>query len=65
MSNWTKNQRMEAVLNGELADRPPITCYHHFTSLEHGGARLMADTFLDFQKQIKLLISLRSLVYER
>ena len=50
MSNWTKNQRMEAVLNGELADRPPITCYHHFTSLEHGGARLMADTFLDFQK---------------
>ena len=51
MSNWTKRERMEAVLNGELADRPPITCYHHFTSLEHGGAKLMADTFLDFQRQ--------------
>lgn len=51
MSNWSKKERMEAVLGGELADRPPVTCYHHFPELEHGGARQMADTFLDFQKQ--------------
>ena len=51
MSDWTKKQRLEAVLNGELADRPPITCYHHFLEYEHGGAKLMADTFLKFQKE--------------
>ena len=39
MSNWTKKQRVEAVLHGELADRPPITCYHHFPEFEHSGAR--------------------------
>jgi len=51
MSEWTKRQRVEAVLNGEPADRPPITCYHHFTEAEHGGAKLMADTLLNFQRQ--------------
>ena len=51
MSDWTKKQRVEAVLNGELADRPPITCYHHFPALEHGGAKQMADTFISFQKK--------------
>lgn len=48
---WTKNDRVNAVLSGELADRPPITCYHHFPEFEHGGAQLMADTMLDFQKK--------------
>lgn len=47
---WTKQDRVAAVLNGELADRPPITCYHHFPEFEHGGAELMANTMLDFQK---------------
>lgn len=51
MSTWTKRQRLEAVLNGELADRLPVTCYHHFPEFEHGGAELMADTLLDFQKK--------------
>ena len=50
MSGWNKNERMQAVLHGELADRPPVTCYHHFPEFEHGGAKLRADTFLDFQK---------------
>ena len=49
--SWTKKERVKAVLNGELADRPPVTCYHHFTDLEHGGAQLMADTFLKFQQE--------------
>jgi uroporphyrinogen decarboxylase len=49
--SWTKTDRVQAVLHGELADRPPITCYHHFPQFEHGGARLMADTMLDFQKK--------------
>ncbi len=47
--DWTKKERVNAVLNGELADRTPITCYHHFPEFEHGGARLMADTLLGFQ----------------
>lgn len=51
MNTWTKWQRVEAVLNGELADRPPVTCYHHFPEFEHGGAELMAKTFLEFQKR--------------
>ena len=51
MSNWTKKQRVEAVLHGELADRPPITCYHHFPEVEHSGAKVMADTFLKFQQE--------------
>ena len=51
MSNWTKKQRVEAVLHGELADRPPITCYHHFPEFEHSGAKVMADTFLKFQQE--------------
>lgn len=49
--SWTKKERVNAVLNGELADRVPITCYHHFPEFEHGGAKLMADTMVDFQKQ--------------
>ena len=49
--SWTKKERVEAVLNGELADRPPITCYHHFPEFEHSGAEVMAKTMLDFQKK--------------
>ena len=48
--SWTKRERVEAVLNGEMPDRPPITCYHHFPEFEHSGAQLMADTMLSFQK---------------
>ena len=48
---WTKKDRVEAVLHGELPDRPPITCYHHFPEFEHNGAQLMAKTMLDFQNK--------------
>lgn len=51
MSTWKKKDRVEAVLRGELPDRPPITCYHHFTDLEHSGAKTMAKAFIDFQKE--------------
>ncbi len=51
MSMWTKKERVEAVLHGELADRPPITCYHHFPDFEHSGPKVMADTMLAFQKE--------------
>ena len=51
MSAWSKHDRINAVLHGELPDRPPVTCYHHFPEYEHGGPRLMADTFLAFQKK--------------
>lgn len=49
--SWTKKERVEAVLNGEPADRPPITCYHHFPEFEHSGAKVMADTMLAFQEK--------------
>lgn len=48
---WSKKERVAAVLNGEPADRPPITCYHHFPQFEHSGAKVMADTFLKFQNK--------------
>ena len=37
---WTKKERFEAVLNHELADRPPVSAWRHFTENEHSGADL-------------------------
>lgn len=34
---WTKKERFEAVLNHELADRPPVSAWRHFTENEHSG----------------------------
>ncbi len=34
MSFWTKNDRFEAVLNGELADRTPVAAWGHFVPHE-------------------------------
>lgn len=51
MSGWTKQQRLEAVLNGELADRPPISAWRHFSDREHSGAKELADAMLEWQKK--------------
>ena len=48
---WTKMDRMEAVLNGERADRPPVSAWRHFTDKEHSGAADFADAMLKFQNQ--------------
>ena len=35
---WSKKERFEAVLNHELADRPPVSAWRHFTENAHSGA---------------------------
>lgn len=46
---WTKKERFEAVLNHELADRPPVSAWRHFTEKEHSGADLFVETMLKWQ----------------
>lgn len=48
---WTKRDRFRAVMNGELADRVPVTAYRHHTEFEHSGPRVMADRLLQFQRE--------------
>lgn len=48
---WTKKERFLAVLNGELADRPPISAWRHFTETEHGTAQEFAESMLSFQNK--------------
>jgi uroporphyrinogen decarboxylase len=50
MSHWTKKQRMEAVLNGELADRPPISAWRHYIDHEH-DAQDLAKIMIEHQKK--------------
>lgn len=50
MSNWTKKQRLEAVLNGELADRPPVSAWRHFTEAEH-NAQDLSKAMIAFQRK--------------
>ena len=40
---WSKQERMAAVMNGEPADRPPVTAYRHFPGYEE-DAKLIAET---------------------
>ena len=46
---WTKRERVEAVLHGELADRPPVSGWRHFLETEHSGAKDFGDCMLAFQ----------------
>lgn len=46
----TKRERLETVLNGNLADRPPISAWRHFTESEN-NPRELADAMLAFQKK--------------
>ena len=48
---WSKKERMSAVLNGELADRPPISAWRHFIDTEHSGAKDLADSMIAFHKK--------------
>lgn len=47
---WTKRERLEAVLRGELPDRPPISSWRHFVEKEH-NAKDLAEAMLDFQNK--------------
>jgi uroporphyrinogen decarboxylase len=46
---WSKRQRMDAVLAGELADRPPVSGWRHFTDFEHGTPELFVGKMMEFQ----------------
>lgn len=48
---WTKKERVLAVLNGEFADRPPISAWRHFIEKEHSGVELFVETMLDWHKK--------------
>lgn len=47
---WTKKERVEAVLNGEKADRPPVSAWRHFIEKEHSGVEIFAGSMLDWHK---------------
>ena len=46
---WSKKERLEAVLNGEKADRVPVSAWRHFLEDEHSGAERFANKMLEFQ----------------
>lgn len=46
---WTKKERVMAVLNGQLADRPPVSAWRHFPEKEHDAVSF-AGAMLEFQK---------------
>lgn len=48
---WTKKDRFNAIMSGELADRVPVTAYRHHTEFEHSGPRVLADKMLEFQRE--------------
>ena len=48
MSAWTKRQRIESIINGELADRPPVSAWRHFTNSEQNSKDL-AKAMIAFQ----------------
>lgn len=47
----SKRERLEAVLQGEKADRVPVSAWRHFTEDEHSGAKRWADCMVKFQKE--------------
>ena len=47
---WSKQDRMKAVMNGEPADRPPVTAYRHFPGCEEDPV-LFAQAMVGFQKK--------------
>lgn len=49
----TKRERLEAVLNGELPDRPPMTVYKHHPGKEYKAEDLFNST-LELQKKFDL-----------
>ncbi|WP_251550187.1 uroporphyrinogen decarboxylase family protein [Neobacillus muris] len=50
MSAWNKKDRFDALLSGELADRPIVSGWRHFTDKEQ-NAKDLADTTIQFTKQ--------------
>lgn len=47
----TKIERLEAVLNGKVADHVPVSAWRHFIEDEHSGAERWAESMIKFQKK--------------
>lgn len=47
---WTKKERVMAVIDGEFADRPPVSAWRHFTEKEHSGVETFVESMLDWHK---------------
>lgn len=47
---FSHRERFNAVLKGEILDRPPITAYRHFPGLE-AEPKSLADSLLSFQSE--------------
>jgi len=50
MSSWTKRKRLESIINGKLADRPPISAWRHFPEQENNPKDL-AKVLIEFQRK--------------
>lgn len=50
MNSWSKKQRLEAVLAGELADRAPVSAWRHFIDREQ-DAQALAEAMIQFQTE--------------
>jgi len=50
MADWNKKQRFQAILAGELADRPIVSAWRHFIDQEQ-SAKALAGAMLDFQQR--------------
>lgn len=50
MSEWTKKERFDAILSGELADRPMVSGWRHFIDKEQTADDL-AETTVAFTKK--------------
>lgn len=48
MRNWSRRERIQAIANGELADRAPVAAWRHFPGHEASAASL-AQAMLEFQ----------------
>ena len=51
MTNWSKMDRMNAVLSGKIADRPPVSAWGHFVGQEE-NAKDLAEATIDFQNSM-------------
>lgn len=49
MSDWSKRKRLEATINGERADRPPVALWRHFPGDDQHAAAL-ATAHLQWQR---------------
>lgn len=47
---YSHRERFNAVLKGEILDRPPVTAYRHFPELE-AEPKSFADSMLSFQRE--------------